>query len=515
MKPSGLIWQSRCENSGFPCRAAGWLLCVAVLLAFVPVRAWADDLHEYDQWYVVLIDDQRAGWMHAASRIVDDEIHRTEDTYIVVRRGPVQLPIRVTLRTVETRDYQLRRVEMSQQMAAQEMKQVMVVDGRNIDMTSTIAGNTTRNRLTLPEGEWLTPGAAAKQTRDAIKAGEKELTFRTVDASTGLRVVTSTMKWVGEENIEVFGRSVPALVWDVTTDIMPGLVVRSYVDDKGLPLKTTMTLAGMRLTMLAADEQLARTEIDAPELMARTLVEPVGRIANPRRLRRAVYELSLVDATENDRLTLTSGGVQRVEQLGPDRVRVTVDLDKPLDPAGDEPDETHLAASAMVNHKDPKIRELMRQALGDDGAKLARAEKARRLAQFVAGYVESKNLNVGYASASETARTATGDCTEHAVLLAALLRAADIPSRTVSGLIYVDCFLDHAEVFGYHMWTQAWLVDEATGKGRWVDLDATLDDGGFDAAHIMIATNSHADGRAANDLIQLTPLIGRLRIEVK
>src|SRR5690606_18990396 len=154
-----------------------------------------------------------------------------------------------------------------------------------------------------------------------------------------------------------------------------------------------------------------------------------GRIANPRRLRRAVYELSLVDATENDRLTLTSGGVQRVEQLGPDRVRVTVDLDKPLEPAGDETDETHLAAFAMVNHKDPKIRELMRQALGDDGAKLARAEKARRLAQFVAGYVESKNLNVGYASASETARTATGDCTEHAVLLAALLRAAAIPSR--------------------------------------------------------------------------------------
>ena len=170
MKPSGLIWQSRCENSGFPCRAAGWLLCVAVLLAFVPVRAWADDLHEYDQWYVVLIDDQRAGWMHAASRIVDDEIHRTEDTYIVVRRGPVQLPIRVTLRTVETRDYQLRRVEMSQQMAAQEMKQVMVVDGRNIDMTSTIAGNTTRNRLT--SCMWLIPNSRhARSAARLIQAG--------------------------------------------------------------------------------------------------------------------------------------------------------------------------------------------------------------------------------------------------------------------------------------------------------------------------------------------------------
>ena len=38
-----------------------------------------------------------------------------------------------------------------------------------------------------------------------------------------------------------------------------------------------------------------------------------------------------------------------------------------------------------------------------------------------------KDLSVGFATAADVARTAQGDCTEHAVLLAALLRASDIP----------------------------------------------------------------------------------------
>ena len=57
-------------------------------------------------------------------------------------------------------------------------------------------------------------------------------------------------------------------------------------------------------------------------------------------------------------------------------------------------------------------------------------------------------------------------------LLAAMLRADDIPSRTVSGLVYVSSFEGAKDIFGYHMWTQGWIAED--GKGRWVDLDATL-----------------------------------------
>ena len=41
------------------------------------------------------------------------------------------------------------------------------------------------------------------------------------------------------------------------------------------------------------------------------------------------------------------------------------------------------------------------------------------------------------ATAAEVARSREGDCTEHAVLLAALARARGIPARVAMGLVYV------------------------------------------------------------------------------
>ena len=134
---------------------------------------------------------------------------------------------------------------------------------------------------------------------------------------------------------------------------------------------------------------------------------------------------------------------------------------------------------------------------------------------FVQRFINSKDLSVGLATASEVARTQQGDCTEHAMLLAAMLRAQRIPSRVVSGVIYVDQFLDQSKMFGYHMWTQAWLEDDGKpGKGRWIDLDAVLPDKPFDAAHIALTTSAMSNDSLTNDLVAMMPIVGRLKIKV-
>ena len=61
-------------------------------------------------------------------------------------------------------------------------------------------------------------------------------------------------------------------------------------------------------------------------------------------------------------------------------------------------------------------------------------ERMRNLETFVRGFISRKTLGVGYASALEVARDPQGDCTEHAVLLAALGRALGIATRVVDGL---------------------------------------------------------------------------------
>jgi transglutaminase-like putative cysteine protease len=104
------------------------------------------------------------------------------------------------------------------------------------------------------------------------------------------------------------------------------------------------------------------------------------------------------------------------------------------------------------------------------------------------------------------------------VLCCAMCRAAGIPARCVSGLVYVDGLGKNGEgAFGYHMWTQAMVeVGGVGGAKAWVDLDPTLSpERPMDAAHIAIQTLSLADGQTMNALMDILPTLRKLKIVVE
>jgi transglutaminase/protease-like cytokinesis protein 3 len=74
--------------------------------------------------------------------------------------------------------------------------------------------------------------------------------------------------------------------------------------------------------------------------------------------------------------------------------------------------------------------------------------------------------------------TREGDCTEYAVLLAALARAEQIPTRVVTGMVYADRYAGSSRVFVPHAWVQSWI------NGRWQSFDAALRH--FDSTHIAL-----------------------------
>ena len=110
----------------------------------------------------------------------------------------------------------------------------------------------------------------------------------------------------------------------------------------------------------------------------------------------------------------------------------------------------------------------------------------QNLEDFVRSYIRTKDLSVGYASALEVARKPEGDCTQHAVLLAALGRAVGIPTRVVDGIVYVDSYAGSEHVFVPHAWTQAYV------DGSWHSFDAALH--GFDAGHVALSVATAIPG---------------------
>ena len=109
----------------------------------------------------------------------------------------------------------------------------------------------------------------------------------------------------------------------------------------------------------------------------------------------------------------------------------------------------------------------------------------RRLTTFVRGYMGTEIDMLGYGTASEAFATRRGDCTEFAVLLATLGRAAGVPTRLAIGRVYARQFEGHRHVFVPHAWVQAW-----TGSG-WESFDAAT--GSFDSTHLAFAVSYDGD----------------------
>jgi transglutaminase-like putative cysteine protease len=470
----------------------------------------------FERWYVLTLQGQRAGSMQVYERPEGGQIRSGSAMKLVIKRGEARVPMEFASEWVETSDGRPVSLSSTTVMGAEPVKKVYRFDEAGVELRAESGGRVTTSRLPRPPGEWSTPAAATRAVAAALEKHETRIVTRTLEEtfSGGLAVMTATRSVAPKPGeVEVLGKVVPGLKWTVRNDLYPQAVSEEWVDTRGQLLRGTVDLGMLKLEQLAADRALAQAEIDAPELLVSTLVRPDRPIPRPRQVKRGEFVLRVDEGPLED---LPNSSAQRTERLDERSLRVSVDADGPpawIDLVGGE-EPKYRAASTMVNHEDPEIARLARQAVRDAGRSSAeQAEAARR---FVQRYIRAKGLDVGFASASEVARTRSGDCTEHGVLLAGLLRALGIPARVASGLIYAEEFQGRQGVFGYHLWAQAWLAPAPGAPARWVDLDATLPGPrAFDATHILLGTSALGDDQFENTMVKLAPLMGRLKIKVE
>ncbi|MCK9522094.1 MAG: lasso peptide biosynthesis protein [Proteobacteria bacterium] len=90
-------------------------------------------------------------------------------------------------------------------------------------------------------------------------------------------------------------------------------------------------------------------------------------------------------------------------------------------------------------------------------------QTARWLMRYVYGILPDKTHTHTMKTATQALLDGQGDCTEHSVLFAALMRAAGIPTRLVSGV-----YLTRGGAWVYHMWNEYW------DGHRWQSIDTAV-----------------------------------------
>ncbi len=476
------------------------ILAIAIACVLLAAPAVGEET-VFNRWYAVRLQDRHAGWYREWAERTDTELRTRYKMHITVRRAGTPVTLEVEGRFVETREGEPLRASFVRRVSGSVRRRKVRFGDNTVRIVKEIGDRRSVRTVELAEGEgWLPPAAAGRYVEKQLEAGKKKISYRTYAPGASPRPYRITIEMLGKETVRLYGRRVQATKRRITRSTLPDAETIEYVDEKGKLLRTTTKMGELELALLATDKALAKADVDPPELIAQTLVHPDFEIDRPRRLRRASYRLSLEEGRMPD---LPESAVQRVQRVGPQTARVTVALDEPRTLQREKPPEVR--HTPMIDGRSARVQRLAKRAVrgvGKDPS--ARVQAMRR---FVHGHMREVDLSVGLASAAEVAKTGAGDCTEHAVLLAAMLKAEGIPARVASGLIYVRRFAGESDVFGYHMWTQAWV------DGRWVDVDATLAQASFDATHILLKTSQLEAGHLQNDLMAMAPLIGNLSIE--
>lgn len=244
-----------------------------------------------------------------------------------------------------------------------------------------------------------------------------------------------------------------------------GLRARAWLDEDGGVLREEGVL-GFVLRREPREAALAGGTGAAPLDLARAARIPLtGAIADPRG--RATLALRVTgdagDRVPSDppRQQLAGDLLTVVRETMPERAAAPPPDDGALVP--------YLGPSPFIESDDAEIMATAGAIVaGEDDP----AGKARRLLRWLRERMtQAPSLTVP--SAREVLRTRRGDCNEHAVLLAALARAAGIPARVAAGVVYLD------DGFYYHAWNELWL-------GRWVSADAVFDQMPTDATHVKL-----------------------------
>jgi hypothetical protein len=458
-------------------------------------------------YFALFMDGKKSGHAKFTRQVTDGKVTTVQNMVITISRAGTVLTIRQIEEHVETTNGKPLAFKAVSDMGimASTIKGTVSADGK-VNITTTIGQNVQKRTMDWPQGALMSEGLRILAKKKGLKKGA---TYTAKAFTASLLTSLETESRVGEtKDVDLLGRVVRLTeITSVTKAPTGAMTSVSYVDKNAEVQKVVMSMLGMKVELIACSRVFALSKNDVADFLNRFLLSPPKPLAGVASAKAITYTLEPTAQSGKPagkaKLHFPATDNQTVRNLKSGSVIVTVcpvkaEVGTTFPYKGK--DKTALSAlkpTQYVQCDDKKIKSLARQAVGD--TKDA-AEAVRRIGKFVRKYIKKKDLSVGYASAVEVAASRQGDCTEHAVLAAALCRAVGIPAQVVTGVAYVENFGGRKGVFGPHAWNRVLIGD------KWVGLDAALN--GYDAGHIALTAG---DGNP-DDFFGIISTLGCFRI---
>jgi transglutaminase-like putative cysteine protease len=346
-----------------------------------------------------------------------------------------------------------------------------------------MAGQEQIQKLHLSQPIYLSSGIKSFLERQRLREGD---TYKLAlfDPTTMSQTVVP-LRVEGKETVDI--RAADLEAYRVVMEFH-GVQLKAWVTPYGELLKEEGFLG---LTLVRSDRQDASEGFQtfkAAELVRQASVLPDRTIVNPRQLKRLRVQLIGIS---NDAWDMAGGrqlwkkGELSVTRESLEEIS-TVKL-----PLHDSELSRDLQPSFLVQSDSPTLRDQAMDIVGEE-------KDALRATRLISAWVYrelDKRPTLSIPNALQVYTLQAGDCNEHSVLFAALARAAGIPTRVVSGLLYSE------DRFYYHAWNEVYV-------GEWLAVDSLMNQVPADPTHIRLIRGG------LERQVRLVKLLGRLHIKV-
>jgi hypothetical protein len=435
-----------------------------------------------DEWMSAYHDRQKIGYTHYS-------LSKDGEGFAFAEESLLRVTVLQTLQAVRTRtrghvanDFSLRDVEFDLSSGAGNLRATGVVAASGLRLTLHTGTEVTEQVLPLNGPLYLPSTLRGLLTPGALQAGNRMEVLVFDPVSLGNERMSVTV-----ERQEPLPDGGGTLAWRLREEFH-GVATTSWMDANGAVLREEGPM-GFVLVRATSEQALHSdwTDLTALDLVASAAVPVVHAIDNARTRRSLRVRVSgiPVEQVPTDDEQVRHGSEVTITRPTLDQL-TSYKIPYNKDDHGED-----LKATTFLQTEHPRIQAAARAAVGGERDAL---RAAVRINDWVYRTLR-KVPTISIPNALQVLDMGEGDCNEHAVLFAAVARAAGIPARMIAGAVYID------GAFLYHAWCEIWL-------GRWVSIDPALHQFPADATHIKFVVGG-PDAQLA-----MIGIIGRLGLDV-
>ncbi len=449
-----------------------------------------------EYWYVVKITGSPVGFANdTRTEFEGRTLYRTHMDLTMSRMGT---RLNMFMAAEELDDYNGRPLSLNMNMKTSNL---------GMDITGALENDTLTLRTVSPGFEdeqkipWekgaLGQAAAEVYAEEQLKSGAAEFEFRVFDPQTAQ---FKTMRYVRIETKpeEINGKVQAPVAVEQYEDENTVPTLTAWFDEDFLPVRTVIRQMGLEIIL----ERIQPEEVESIQLepnfdvIRQSMIPCDGYPAAPELVKDVTLRLEFETPPAQDRDL--SGPNQKVLARGEDWIEILLSRDTVnRQKAGRDELAVFLQPDRYIQSTNPSVQDVANRIISTSGKR--GWDLALEIASWVNEYIDQKNMEMGFAPAVEVLRTRAGDCTEHSILLTALLRAAGIPARPAVGLAYAD------GSFVGHMWTEAYV-------DYWRTLDAL--DLATDPIRLRVAASSDRKAMDESVMVRAYDVVGGMKVKV-